>query len=191
MFTGIVEATGQVLKNASSGLVLERPVSFSDLKIGSSVCVAGVCLSIVKLTNVTMTFDVVEETLAKTTLGDLKPAIKVNLERAMISGDRLDGHIVQGHVEGVATVRELKVESGKGKMSSQLIIQLPPSTAPSVVAQGSIAIDGVSLTVAKIDGDVVTVALIPHTLKHTTLGTLKEGDRVNIETDVMVRGARK
>lgn len=182
MFTGIIEATAPILDQRQSGLTIEHPGIFDDVKIGSSISVSGVCLSIVKLTGDSMEFDFVPETLAKTKIGSLKKGDRVNLERAMKAGDRLDGHVVQGHVEGVGIM-----ENDGGI----LVVQLPKDLLQFVVQKGSIAIDGVSLTVADVKGDEVTIALIPHTLKNTTLGSLKKGDRVNIETDMMVRAARK
>ena len=189
MFTGIIEATAKVLQRGSStrgsplGLTIERPKSFTDLKIGSSVCVAGVCLSVVKLTKTSMQFDVVPETLKKSRLGKLKKGERVNLERAMKAGERLDGHVVQGHVEGVG-----EVESGKWKVeNARITFRFPLSVIHSVIPKGSIAIDGVSLTVASVVGEGVTIALIPHTMKNTTLGSLKKGDRVNVETDMLGR----
>lgn len=193
MFTGIIEATAKILDKTSRGFAIKRPNRFTDIKIGSSVCVSGACLSVVKLTKDSMVFDVVPETLKKSWLGTLKKGDMVNLERAMKAGDRLDGHIVQGHVEGVG-----KVESCKWMKESCLLTFYFPcptgrrafSIFHSVVPKGSIAIDGVSLTVAEVHEDKIKIAVIPHTLKHTTLGSLKKGDRVNIETDVMMRAIR-
>ncbi len=197
MFTGIIEATAKVLERGSStrgsplGLTIERPKSFTDLKIGSSICVSGVCLSVVKLTKASMQFDVVPETLKKSRLGKLKKGERVNLERAMKAGERLDGHVVQGHVEGTGRVKSVK----RKEKSAEIIIHFPRPTAAgralftfhSIVPKGSIAIDGVSLTIAKVNSKEVTIALIPHTMKNTTLGSLKKGDRVNVETDMLGR----
>ncbi len=180
MFTGIIEATAQVLKNADGTLILERPAMFDDIKLGSSICVSGVCLSIVEFDDKSMRFDVVAETMRKTKLGDLKIGDAVNLERAMKADGRFEGHVVQGHVEGTATVKELNAQH-------ELKIELPVEFEAFVVQKGSITIDGVSLTVANIADTLCTVALIPHTLSITTLGTLKSGDRVNIETDILGR----
>lgn len=183
MFTGIVEATAEVLSNNGNSLQIARPQTFTDLKIGASISVSGVCLSIVGLDDSSMSFDVIPETVRKTKLGSLKPGSRVNLERAMKADARLDGHIVQGHVEGVGTV-----VAGKG----ELVIDAPEDLLLSVLSKGSIAIDGVSLTVARIEGDRITIALIPHTIQETTLGQLQEGDRVNIETDVLAKyGAKR
>lgn len=195
MFTGIIETTAKVLEKTSRGLTIERPKSFADLKIGSSVSVAGVCLSVIKLTKTSMQFEVVPETLKKSRLGTLKKGERVNLERAMRAGERLDGHVVQGHVEGKATVTNfgLRITKSRNPQSairnSTLVLRVDHNLMRFIVQKGSIAIDGVSLTVADVDGETVTIALIPHTLKHTTLGSLKKGDRVNVETDILIRSS--
>ena len=185
MFTGIVETTATILEKTSSGFTIERPLSFDDVQICSSICVSGVCLSIVELTPSSMRFDVVPETWAKTTLEERTKGDRVNLERAMKVGDRLDGHVVQGHVEGVGIVKSVK----RKEKSLLITFHFPLFTLPFIVPKGSVTIDGVSLTIMEIDGNRVTIVLIPHTLKHTTLGVLTTGDQVNIETDVTVRTA--
>jgi riboflavin synthase alpha subunit/very-short-patch-repair endonuclease len=335
MFTGIIEATAEVIEMKSGRLTLERPPDFRDVKIGSSISVSGACLTITKLTKTAMTFDVVPETLTKTTLGDLKAGDHVNLERAMRAGGRFEGHIVQGHVEGVGVVvsvssfpqplppgeeggrkqkgrtqgnilnfsREMRrnptaaekkfwqlvhndklgvrfrrqyslygfivdfyvpshrvaveidggyhqanedqrandrerqyflervkdiqvvhftnadiyenpdgvlkklnfilsspppenatfvfspppLEEGAGEEAYTIQFSLPEHLVQNVIPKGSIALDGVALTVAEIRGKNITVALIPHTLRETTLGRLREGDRVNVETDIVGR----
>ncbi|UPA23041.1 riboflavin synthase [Candidatus Peribacteria bacterium] len=181
MFTGIIEATAGVLKSTDGSLILERPAMFDDIKLGASICVSGVCLSIVAFDDQSMRFDVIDETLSKTTLGDLKSGDVVNLERALKVSDRFEGHIVQGHVEGTTDIGHWTLDIGV------LEIVLPDALVPFVIEKGSIAIDGVSLTVASMVDAVCTVALIPHTLSNTTLGSLKTGDRVNIETDILGR----
>ncbi|TSC79946.1 MAG: riboflavin synthase [Candidatus Peregrinibacteria bacterium Gr01-1014_25] len=187
VFTGIVEATGTVIEKRPHRLTVARPKTFRDLKIGSSISVAGVCLSVVEKKNTTMSFDVVDETLARTTLGSLREGDCVNLERSLKAGDRFEGHIVQGHVEGVGTVISRRLLAA----SAVIGIRLPAFLATHVVPKGSIAIDGVSLTVAFVKDGTITVALIPHTLAMTTLGLLQKGDRVNIETDIVARYARR
>lgn len=179
MFTGIVETTANVQKMENGRLIIGRPTTFDDVKIGSSIAVAGVCLSIVKLDDQSMSFDIIHETLNRTNLGALKKGDSVNLERSMKTADRFDGHVVQGHVEGTGRV----IESGKGTLR----IELPEELQVHVVSKGSVAIDGVSLTVAGIDKNTCLIALIPHTLKETTLGKLKKNDLVNIETDILSR----
>ncbi len=184
MFTGLVEATAVILQKTTSGLVIERPASFDDGKEGMSICVSGACLSITIFDQNSLSFDVVEETWARTKLGTLKAGDRVNLERSLRPSDRFDGHIVQGHVEGVATVRTVE----RGENQTVVWLELPTKLARFVVAKGSLCIDGVSLTVAeRKDQQYCSVALIPHTLTHTTLGTIKEGDTVNIETDSLGR----
>ena len=178
MFTGIIEAIGDVLQKTDDSLVVTRPMLFDDMKKGSSVAVSGACLTIVALDAKTMTFNVVEETWAKTKLGELTMGDRVNLERALRADGRLDGHMVQGHVEGVGVVSH---------QSPTPQIKLPVELLKFIVPKGSITLDGVSLTVASIDGDIISVALIPETLQVTTLGTLTPGDQVNIETDILGR----
>lgn len=182
MFTGIIEATAEILEKTERGLSIDRPVSFDDVKIGSSIAVAGVCLTVTRLDDRSMGFDVVGETWEKTKFQDLQAGDHVNLERAMKMGDRFEGHIVQGHIKGTGKVLLQK--------HGQLIVELPSGLMASVVPKGSIALDGVSLTIASVEGNHITVALIPHTFEHTTLGTLQKGDQVNVETDVMVRSTR-
>lgn len=184
MFTGIIEATASVVESTNGRLIVERPAVFDDIKLGSSIAVSGVCLSIVEFDDRSMRFDVVDETLRKTTIGDLKVGDLVNVERSLKASDRFEGHIVQGHVEGTAEIGDLRSEIGKGKL---VTLTLPDTLAMFVIEKGSIAIDGVSLTVAKKDRNLCTVALIPHTLAVTTLGSLKIGDRVNVETDILGR----
>ncbi len=191
MFTGIIEATAKILSHVSGSLEIERPTAFTDLRIGSSISVAGVCLTIKKLNKKCIQFDVIAETLSKTTLRSYKEGDRVNLERAMKADGRLDGHIVQGHIEATVEVVEIKNEELRVKNETLLRVHVPSSLLSSIIPKGSIAIDGVSLTVAAIDGDCITVALIPHTLENTTLGQLKKGDHVNIETDVLTRHRAK
>ncbi len=183
MFTGIIEATAAVRERTETGLILERPAAFDDLKPGSSVCVHGACLTVTDLTEGTLSFDVMPETWSKTNFGDLQPGDAVNLERSLRADARFDGHFVQGHVEGVGMVEQ----AGVGGGGHTLQVALPADLAPFVLPKGSIAIDGVSLTVAALSGQSCILALIPITLRETTLGTLQPGDRVNCETDILVR----
>ncbi|MEK7563022.1 MAG: riboflavin synthase [Patescibacteria group bacterium] len=187
MFTGIIEATAKIIEARDDLLIIERPASFIGIKGGSSIAVSGVCLSVEELNKKSIRFSVVPETLRKSTIGSFKEGNLVNLERAMRADARLDGHIVQGHVEGVGEV----IENGKLKIENEtlLTIKVPSHLLLGIVPKGSIALDGVSLTVASINGDQITVALIPLTLEHTTLGKLQPGDLVNVETDVLARHA--
>jgi len=181
VFTGIIEATAPILIKSDTQLSIQRPEVFNDLIIGSSIAVSGVCLSIVSFDDVSMTFDVVEETWKKSKLGSLRTGDMVNLERACLADSRLDGHVVQGHCEGVGRSGKWKVESGK------LIVYIPNELNKFFVQKGSIALDGVSLTIAEVNADHITVALVPLTLEKTTLGSLAEGDPINIETDIVGR----
>lgn len=183
MFTGIIEAMTEVLANDRKRLILERPRDFKDLRQGSSICVSGACLTVVARTKTSLSFQLTRETRRRTTLGSLRKGDRVNLERALAVGGHFEGHMVQGHVEGVGKVLEVK--------SGYLIIAIPKAFLPFVVEKGSIAIDGVSLTVAQLQENRCTIATIPYTLSHTTLGSLKAGDNVNIETDVLARYAHK
>jgi len=227
VFTGIIEAQALIKEKTDRQLVIEKPQDFDDIKIGSSVCVSGACLSVILFDENTMTFNVMEETLKCTKLGSLKVRDKVNLERSMKMSDRFEGHMVQGHVEGVGEVINIAISNrpltplppslplpptpsprerggldtgspsssgGRGRgmeEDGRLTIKVPNALLNYIIPKGSIALDGVSLTVASISGNEVTVALIPHTLKNTTLGSLKRGDQVNVETDVLVRHSKK
>tara|TARA_Y100000310_G_C20596680_1_gene770878 strand:- start:322 stop:990 length:669 start_codon:yes stop_codon:yes gene_type:complete len=183
MFTGIIEVKGIVESVDGGQLILARPSSFTDISMGSSIAVGGVCLTIVEFDEQSMTFDVVGETREKSTLGALQKGDIVNLERAMKAEDRFEGHIVQGHTEGVGEIISVEQDGPW----TNLIINLSDDVVPTVVQKGSITIDGVSLTVASVTGNECRIALIPQTIEHTTLGELKKGDHVNIETDVLGR----
>jgi riboflavin synthase len=179
MFTGIIEATALTKRKTDDLLIIERPEIFDDIVIGSSISVSGVCLSVVKMNNTELEFNVVEETWNVTNLDSLKEGDNVNLERSVRADQRLDGHIVQGHVEGTAEV--ISNENG------ELVIRMPKELIKFCVRKGSIAIEGVSLTIASIERDELSVALIPHTRENTTFGILKAGDSVNIERDITTR----
>ena len=183
MFTGIIEATAAVKQAGGSTLTLARPAMFDDLKIGGSIAVSGVCLSVTAMDDASMGFDVIPTTLNKSKLGSLKAGDSVNLERALAANGRLDGHVVLGHCEGVGKVVSIKAE-GKDRI---ITVSIPSGLEKLIVPHGSIAVDGVSLTIAETNGKTFSVALIPLTLEHTTLGTLKEGSAVNIESDVLGR----
>jgi len=185
MFTGIVETVGTV-EEVEPGDDLTRLVvdagSIADgVKPGDSVAVNGGCLTVTSIRDGRLSFEVVRETMERTSLGDLKVGSRVNLERAVRARDRLDGHIVQGHVDGVGTVRQV-VREGK---DVRLQIDCDPELADCVVEKGSIAVDGVSLTVAALTPSGFEVALIPHTLELTTLRDCQPHDRVNLEADVL------
>lgn len=183
MFTGIIEATATVVQRTVQALSVTRPLQFDDLKLGSSVAVCGVCLSVIELDDRALTFNVIPTTWRKTTLGRLTAGDHVNLERALLASGRFDGHIVQGHCEGVGRIVE--VEENDHPI---LRIEHNKNLSNYIVQHGSITLDGVSLTVAqKHDETLFSVGLIPHTLKETTFGERKIGDVLNIETDILGR----
>jgi riboflavin synthase len=194
MFTGIVEEIGEVLAVRESAEVVVLTVRGAtvtgDAAHGDSIAVNGVCLTVVDphgSTDGTFTVELVPETLKRTSLSTVAPGVGVNLERAMQAGARLGGHIVQGHVDGVATL----LRRTPSERSDELVFSLPPDLARYVVEKGSIAVDGVSLTVAGVTEDTFAVALIPTTLAHTTLGVRRVGDTVNIEADVIAKYVEK
>jgi riboflavin synthase len=187
MFTGIVNGIGMVTsvsKSKSAAEIIMRVKlgkSGRGLKRGDSVCINGTCLTATKLSKGEAEFEMVAETIRRTNLGQVKPGEMVNIERSLRVGDRLEGHFVLGHVDGTGIIEDIQ------KMSSETIIwiKLDKSLAKSLVPKGSIAVDGVSLTLVGIEGDLVHVSLIPHTLKVTTLGIKHRGDLVNVETDIL------
>ena len=182
MFTGIVEARGQV-RSANGRLKVEAGPVAEGVAIGDSVAVNGVCLTVAELAQGDLTFDLAEETLDRTTLGSLSAGDPVNLERPVTLLTRLGGHLVQGHVDGTGTVED--IEGGQG--GTTMRISIPETLRPYLVEKGSIAVDGVSLTVAALKERSFTVALVPHTLAATTLGTIERGHLVNLEVDVLAK----
>jgi riboflavin synthase len=185
VFTGIIETTGTVSEIDPRGdltrIGIEAAGIAAEVAIGDSVAVNGACLTVTAAANGVVYFDAVVETLEKTALGDLATGGRVNLERALVAGGRLDGHIVQGHVDGVGSVRAWD-RSGD---DVRLAIDCGEEIRQYLVSKGSVAIDGVSLTVVDVDEQGFDVALIPLTLAHTTLGERDVGDRVNLEADVL------
>ena len=184
MFTGIVEERGRVETTGGGRLVVEAHTIVRDSDVGASVSVNGVCLTVVERTDTSLRFDLSEQTLERTCLGDLRPGEPVNLERPVTLVARLGGHLVQGHVDGVGQVTRVEVDGSGG---ARVSIRLPGELSRYVVERGSIAIDGVSLTIAAVDDDEITVALIQHTLAVTTLGLAAPGRRLNVEADVIAR----
>lgn len=185
MFTGIIETVG-IIEGIEPGDDLTRFVvgaeSIADgVKLGDSVAVNGGCLTVTSIRDGRFTFEAIPETMECTSLGDLTVGARVNLERAMRAGDRLDGHIVQGHVDGVGTVRQMAQEGNDVRLQ----IDCDSKLADCVVEKGSISVDGVSLTVAALLPSGFEVALIPHTLEVTTLSDRQIHDRVNLEADVL------
>ena len=180
MFTGIVEELGEVRELADGRLVVACRNVLEDAEAGSSMAVNGVCLTVVQRGREWLSFDLSPETLARTSFQRLREGDPVNLERPVTLATRLGGHLVQGHVDGVGTVESLE-EDGT------LSVRAPEELLLYLVEKGSVAVDGVSLTVAALDGDCFEVALIPHTLAVTTLGRAKPADPVNLEVDVMAK----
>jgi riboflavin synthase len=183
MFTGIVREVGTVASFDGSRLVLTAAETAAAVALGDSVSVAGVCLTVVEVADGNLAFDVVPETLSRTALGELEPGRAVNLEPALRVGDPLGGHVVQGHVDAVGSVRSAVAEGD----SRRVWFDAPDAIVRYCLEKGSIAVDGVSLTVAALDDDGFEVALIPHTLEVTTLGALEPGDEVNLEADVLAK----
>jgi riboflavin synthase len=192
MFTGLIEEIGEVVALERDGdsarLTVRGPLAVSDATHGASIAVNGLCLTVVAQTADAFTADVMEVSLRMSQLGELRVGDRVNLERAAQVGDRLGGHIVQGHVDGTATV----LETEDGDAWRRVRLSLDDELAPFVARKGSITLQGVSLTVSELSDEAAAeqwleVSLIPETLEATTLGALAPGDRVNVETDVLAR----
>ena len=185
MVTGIVETLGRVDEERAEGELLRFRVSAPGLaegaRVGDSVAVNGACLSVVSVEDGALAFQAVSETLARTSLAGLAPGARVNLERALRADGRLDGHLVQGHVDAPGRVERLERRGD----DVRLYVGCPPQFAALLVEKGSVAVDGVSLTVVGVREDGFDVALIPHTLAVTTLGERRPGDVVNLEADVL------
>lgn len=187
MFTGIVEGMGKVRsisksrKGADTVLRVKLGRLARGLKMGDSVCINGACLTVTKLSKGEADFEMVAETIRRTNLGDVRHGDSVNIERSMRVGDRLEGHFVLGHVDGTGIIEKIE----KMPSETKIWIKLEKGLAKSIVSKGSIAVDGISLTLVDINGDRVSVSLIPHTLDVTTLGLRRKSDRVNIETDIL------
>jgi riboflavin synthase alpha subunit len=185
MFTGIVRERGIVTAldgdESGRGLVIEGPATAAVTAIGDSVSIDGVDLTATEILDGRMRFHAVPETLSRTTIGSLEPGTEVNLEPALRAGEPFGGHYVQGHVDGVGEVRSVEHE-GEGL---RVWVDTPPDLMRYIVEKGSIAVQGVSLTVADLADDAFAVALIPHTLAETTLGSVAIGDRCNLEVDVL------
>lgn len=187
MFTGLIESVGRIESMQMDGieatLVIEAPDICGDLAVGDSVAVSGPCLTAVKVTPQGFHTVASAETLQRTTLGKLQPGDRVNLERALRASDRLGGHFVSGHIDGTATLRRIEAEGD----SRRLTISIPPSLDSYFVEKGSVALDGISLTVASVGEDTFDVVIIPHTLQHTTLGEAIPGTTLNLEADMLAK----
>lgn len=191
MFTGIIEEIGEIaaVKNGAKSceLTIKGSLIFDDLKIGDSVAVNGVCLTATSINGNTFTADVMAETMRRSSLGTLKQGSRVNLERAMSANGRFGGHIVSGHIDGVGFVQSLVKEDN----AIWVTITADEAIMRYIVEKGSVAIDGISLTVAKVFKDAFSVSIIPHTGSETTLLSKKSGDRVNLECDIIGKYVEK
>jgi riboflavin synthase len=187
MFTGLIETLGAVARVEADGpgrlLVLTAPAIAHELTVGESVAVNGACLTVVSRDVETFQFQAGPETLQRTNLGELLPGHRVNLERSLRLGDRLGGHLVQGHVDGLGRIAERRREGDW----DVVWFTCPAELAAQMVSKGSVAVDGVSLTLVDVTADRFSVALIPHTLEHTTLGFKPVGTAVNLETDLFAK----
>lgn len=188
MFTGIVEGIGRVLdikqktKNRSAiRMTVDLGKNNKGLKLGQSVALNGVCLTVTAINKSKCDFEMIEETTKKTDLGNLKVGGIVNIERSLKVGERLEGHFVLGHVDGVGTITKIE----KKPKEVQVWFEIPKNLARFVVQKGSIAIDGISLTVVDVKKNLASVCLIPHTIDVTNFSTRKVGDKINIETDIL------
>jgi len=203
MFTGLIETTGTVLalKTTPGGvqrLIIAAPTLAGRWRIGDSIAVNGVCLTAVDMEDVyeahpgRFAADLAEETILRTTLTSLAPGSLVNLELPTPAGSPMGGHVVQGHVDGTAKIISIvALRSNLDNTDWRLCLELPPELRAHVIPQGSITVDGISLTVAKVQDDEIEIAVIPHTYKATNLHSLLSGTRVNIETDVLSKYAAK
>lgn len=188
MFTGIVEGIGKIQKiskNTKNRSAIQMTVNLGKhakgLKIGQSVALNGVCLTATKITKSNCIFEMIEETTKKTDLGNLNPGDIVNIERSLKTGDRLEGHFVLGHVDGVGIIKKIL----KRPKEVQVWFEIPKKLSKYVVKKGSIAIDGISLTVVDVKKNLASVCLIPHTMELTNFKTKHIGDKINIETDIL------
>ncbi len=187
MFTGLIEAVCTVMSVRRSENTMLLSIDLGELaddgRIGDSIAINGVCLTIVRLEGSIATFELSGETLAKSTLGKLKPSSLVNIERAIRASDRFGGHFVQGHIDGTATIKAID----KHGQFADMKFAAEPGLLNAMVVKGSVAVDGISLTIAGIDQNSFTVALIPETLNKTTLSRVKISYEVNVETDIIVK----
>ncbi len=185
MFTGIIEEMGSVKglrrEAGAARLAVSASLVLEGTAIGDSICVNGVCLTVVEMDGSAFSADVAKETLKVTNLGDLRAGQKVNLERALRLSARIGGHLVTGHVDAVGRIREKKQEGNSWRM----FIETPGNALPYIIKKGSVAVDGISLTVADVEKMGFSIAMIPHTAKLTTLGFKSAGDSVNLETDII------
>jgi riboflavin synthase len=198
MFTGLIQETGEIVSTARAAgqnrgsatrITVKAAKIPSELKIGDSVAVSGVCLTALDINEQQFSADLAEETLNRTSLQRLQVGSIVNLELPALAQDRMGGHVVQGHVDGVGSI--VSLEKIKYRDDWRMVVELPPDLSRYVVPQGSITIEGISLTVADIQGNRLEIAIIPHTWQATNLRALGNGDPVNIEVDVLAKYAEK
>jgi riboflavin synthase len=188
MFTGIISDLGEVAARDGGRFALRCSYPADSIALGASIACDGACLTAIAVSagprsGCTFTVDVSNETLAKTTLDDWQPGRRINLERALRAGEELGGHLVAGHVDGVARIVDMREDD----QSRRLLVEAPPELARYIAPKGSVAIDGISLTVNEVAGNRFGINIIPHTLTHTTLGARKPGGRVNLEVDLIAR----
>lgn len=185
MFTGIIETLGTVRQTRHDRkgrvVMLEAPGIASEAAIGDSIAVNGVCLTVVQYDAQTFTVEIVQETLQRTTLGGLRAGDRVNLERPLRLSDRIHGHLVQGHVDGIGRIQSREPRGN----STWFTVEIPGALMPYLIEKGSIALDGISLTIARLTGNLCAVTVIPHTAAVTTFGFRQPGDSVNIEVDLI------
>lgn len=187
MFTGIVEDLGKIIAIGSSALTVETKMLFDDTKIGDSVAVNGICLTVTSIDKHIITFDVMNETVKRTSLGILNKGCFVNLERAMPMNGRFGGHIVSGHIDGTGKITGIKNDG----IAIWYTIAAPNNILNYIVEKGSVALDGISLTVADVNNESFSVSTIPHTQSITTLQYRKSGDIINIENDIIAKYIEK
>ena len=191
MFTGLVESMGQVTQLIPEGpgvrLTVKCPIVSDGVALGASISINGCCLTVIAIDGEQLSFEAGEETLSKTNLGKLKQGSLVNLERSLQVGDRLGGHFVSGHVDAVGTVDQ-RIDDEDW---STIFFKVPSRLTKQMASKGSVAVDGISLTLVDVEAERFSVALIPHTLDVTTLGQRKVGDQVNIETDLLAKYVEK
>jgi riboflavin synthase len=187
MFTGLVQSLAEVVAVVPEGpgvrLVVRDAHLAASVKLGDSIAINGCCLTVVEINHADLAFQAGSETLSRTNLGELTPGSRVNLEPSLKVGDQLGGHYVTGHIDGLGTVASRQDDAGW----STFYIRVPTELTCQMASKGSVAVDGVSLTLVEVTADTLSVALIPHTLSVTTLGTRRVGDTVNIETDVLAK----
>lgn len=191
MFTGLIEEIGKVeavIKSAKSArITIKARKVLEELKLGDSICTNGVCLTVTSFDNQKFTVDVMAETMRRSNLKNLSPGDEINMERALSVGDRLGGHMVNGHIDGTGEIKTYEQEDN----AVWITVAAPPELLKYIVDKGSIAIDGVSLTVAYVDGAVFKVSIIPHTKEMTTLLRKRTGDQVNLECDMIGKYVEK